>query len=176
MATTTANPNAWRTETPGHEGWERTARPGDPNKYFMLSADTHAQEPADLWAKRIEPEFRHRIPRREVDANGVQWSVTEGHRPVKIRDLRLEGEDKERDGSGYIVEERLRDMERDGVDIELIFPNKGLSMWATPDPVFSQAMCRVWNDWAGESFSMERRSWSLAYCEAINMLLEKSMT
>jgi hypothetical protein len=143
MVVKSENPNAWRTETPGNEGWSRTAQPGDPNKYFIISADCHAQEPADLWAKRIEPEFRHRIPRQEVDDEGVKWQVTEGHRPTRIRDLKLEGEDEERNGAGYKVEERLRDMDRDGIDVELIFPNKGLSMWATQDPVFSQAMCRV---------------------------------
>jgi len=25
-------------------------------------------------------------------------------------------------------------------------------MWATPDPVFAQAQCRVYNDWAWEQF------------------------
>ena len=152
MVATDTNPNAWRAETPGHEGWARSARPDDPNKYFMLSADCHGQEPADLWAKRIEPEYRHRIPRQEVDTDGVKWQVTEGHRPVKIRDLKLEGEDKERNGAGYEVDERLRDMDRDGIDVELSFPNKGVSAWATPDPVFSQAMCRVWNDWSMEQY------------------------
>ncbi len=152
MVATPANPNAWRTETPGTESWQRTARPGDPNKYFMVSCDCHAQEPADLWAKRIEPEYRHRIPRQEVDDDGVKWQVTEGHRPTKIRDLKFEGEDKDRNEAGYDIDERLRHMDQDGVDVELVFPNKGLSMWATPDPVFSQAMCRVWNDWAAETF------------------------
>jgi predicted TIM-barrel fold metal-dependent hydrolase len=151
-----ANPNAWRASTPGHEGWTRTAQPGDPNKYFIVSADCHGQEPADLWAKRIEPEYRHRIPRQEVDKDGTKWSVTEGHRPIKIRDLKLEGEDDERNGAGYVVDERLRDMDRDGIDVELIFPNKGLSMWATPDAVFSQAMCRVWNDWSMEQYDANR--------------------
>ena len=150
------NPNAWRTETPGIEGWQRTARPDDPNKYYMVSADCHAQEPADLWAKRIEKEYRHRIPRQEVDKDGVKWQVTEGHRPTKIRDLKLEGEDEERNGAGYDVDERLRDMDRDGIDLELIFPNKGLSIWATPDAVFSQAMCRVWNDWSMETYGGNR--------------------
>ena len=27
-----------------------------------------------------------------------------------------------------------------------------MTIWATPDPVFSQAMCRVWNDYAHETF------------------------
>jgi len=47
-----------------------------------------------------------------VDDDGVKWQVTEGHRPTKIRQLKLEGEDKERDGAGYTVEERLRDHAR----------------------------------------------------------------
>ena len=45
--------NVWRTKTPGPEGWRRTARRDDPDKYLMISADTHANEPADLWAKWI---------------------------------------------------------------------------------------------------------------------------
>ena len=34
---------ALRQETPGNEGWERSARAGDPNKYFVVSADCHAK-------------------------------------------------------------------------------------------------------------------------------------
>jgi predicted TIM-barrel fold metal-dependent hydrolase len=34
----------------------------------------------------------------------------------------------------------------------VIFPNKGLAMWATPDPDFAMAQCRVWNNWAWEVF------------------------
>ena len=33
-----------------------------------------------------------------------------------------------------------------------MFPNKGLTMWATRDPDFSSAMCRAYNDWAWEEF------------------------
>ena len=81
-----------RTLTPGAEGWTRTARPGDPEKYFMVSADCHVHEPVDLWERRVEERYRHRLPRIEVDEEGVRWQVTEGHRPTKIRDLKLEGE------------------------------------------------------------------------------------
>ena len=35
-------------------------------------------------------------------------------------------------------------------------PNKGLAMWATPDPHFAMAQCRVWNDWAWEQFGRTR--------------------
>jgi predicted TIM-barrel fold metal-dependent hydrolase len=145
-------PNRWRLETPGHGGWPRTARPGAANKYFMISADCHANEPAALWAERIDKQYRDRIPRVVIDDKGVQWRVSEGHRPDRLRLSDLEGEDQTRAKAGADPQGRLRDHARDGIDGEAIFPNKGLSMWATPDPVFAQAQCRVWNEWAWETF------------------------
>ena len=146
-------PNVWRLQTPGHQAWPRTARPGDPRKYFIVSADAHANEPADLWATRIDAKYRERIPRVTVDANGVKWRVSEGHRPDRLRTDELEGEDRLRQLAGADPEERLRDMDRDGIDAEVIFPNKGLSMWATPDGAFAMAQCRVYNEWAWEVFA-----------------------
>ena len=46
------------------------------------------------------------------------------------------------------MEARLADQAADGVDVELVFPNKGLLNWATPDPRLADAMCRAWNRWA----------------------------
>jgi predicted TIM-barrel fold metal-dependent hydrolase len=150
---TVNEPNLWRLATPGHAAWPRSARPGDPRKYFIVSADAHANEPADLWATRIEPKYRERLPRVIVDDKGVKWRVSEGHRPDRLRTDDLEGEDRLRQLSGADPEQRLRDMERDGIDAEVIFPNKGLSMWATPDGAFAMAQCRVYNDWAWETFA-----------------------
>jgi predicted TIM-barrel fold metal-dependent hydrolase len=145
--------NAHRYKTPGHEGWKRLATPGSASKYLMVSADCHVNEPPNLWVERIEERYRHRLPRIEVDADGVKWSIVEGYHPVKIRDLKMEGEDQERARVGKSdPAERLKDHARDGVDAEIIFPNRGLQMWATPDPLFSQAMCRVYNDWSWEIF------------------------
>ena len=53
-------------------------------------------------------------------------------------------------------------MDEDGIDIEVIFPNKGLAMWATPDPVFAMAQCRVYNDWAHEIFGPFRNRMAAA--------------
>ncbi|MBL8674099.1 MAG: hypothetical protein JNL07_04360, partial [Rhodospirillales bacterium] len=51
-------PNKWRLETPGSDGWMRSARADAARKYFMVSADCHANEPADLWATRIDAKYR----------------------------------------------------------------------------------------------------------------------
>src|SRR6476661_1185770 len=108
-------PNRWRLDTPGHRAWPRTARPDDPRKYFMVSADCHANEPHDLWATRIDEKYRARVPKVITDEDGVRQRVGAGPR------------------------ERLRYMDYVGIDGEVIFPNTGLSMWATPDPVFAMA-------------------------------------
>ncbi len=145
-------PNRWRLETPGHPGWKRTARPDDPNKYLMISADCHANEPSGLWAERLDQKYRSRLPRIEIDANGVKWQISEGWQRSRLLDNPLEGEDKIRAKAGADPLERLRDHARDGVDAEIIFPNKGLTMWATQDAAFADAQCRIYNDWAWEAF------------------------
>jgi predicted TIM-barrel fold metal-dependent hydrolase len=164
--------NRWRRETPGAEGWPRSARPGDAAKYFMFSADCHAVEPAS-YLDGIEPEFRHRTPHMDVRPDGSQYLITEGNRPQRVRGPASEpaagqarsgewgaagglaaassppdDEDKLRNASGRTVAERLADNRADGVDAELMFPTRGMLCWATPDPVFAMAMCRQWNRWA----------------------------
>src|SRR5579872_4612380 len=154
--------NLWRRETPGAAGWRGSARPGAANKYFMVSADTHGTEPADYLAA-IEPQYRDRIPKLETRTDGSQWLITEGNRPQRVRAApgsagagggdtaafsALDEEDALRNASGRTIEGRLADHRADGVDAELMFPNRGLLCWATPDPVFAMAMCRQWNRWA----------------------------
>ncbi|HUJ65043.1 MAG TPA: amidohydrolase family protein [Acidimicrobiales bacterium] len=172
MATIEASPrNAWRTDSPGCEGWARSARPDDPHKLFMVSADCHAVEPALFLAERIEPEYRERIPRLETREDGSQWTITEGNRPALVKPgkrspkvqaqqsfegpehnrhwtSRMEPQDQLRNSTGKTMASRLDDQAADGVDVELVFPNKGLLNWATPDPVLADAMCRAWNRWA----------------------------
>ncbi len=158
--------NRWRLDTPGHQGWKRTATPGDANRFLMISADCHAQEPANLWAERIDKKFRDRLPRVEVDENGVKWSISEGWARSRLLDSSLTGEDLFRNSRGYDPEERLRDHVRDGIDAEIIFPNKGLTMWATADPEFATAQCKIWNDWAWETFGKYNNRMSPMACIA----------
>jgi predicted TIM-barrel fold metal-dependent hydrolase len=152
--------NAWRLETPGVEGWPRTARPGDPHKYLLVSADCHVMESMAIF-ERVEVEYRDRIPRFEERADGGLYLVSEGNRPQQVRapskpaateapvlPSRVEAEDRRRMMSGRSVEQRIADQAADGIDAEIVFPTVGLLCWATPDPVFAMAMCRSWNRWA----------------------------
>ncbi|MCH2171992.1 amidohydrolase [Myxococcota bacterium] len=129
-------------------------------------------------AERIEPKYRNRIPRIETREDGSRYMVIEGNRPQLVKpgkdwkkkaqvqerqpfekssmalpySSRMEEEDLLRNQAGVGIENRDRDNAADGIDAEIIFPNKGLLGYATPDPVFAMAMCRVWNRWALDEY------------------------
>jgi len=146
--------NEWRLDTPGATDWPRSVRPTAPNKYFMVSADGHVQEPNDLWLERCDSKYRDRLPGITLGSKGEKYQKTEGFRqPLKLRDIKFDGEDRLRNRSGRTPEERVADLALDGVDAEILFPNKGLTIWATTDAEFSTAMCRAYNDWAWETFA-----------------------
>lgn len=146
--------NAWRTETPGNEGWTRSARPDAADKYFMVSADGHVQEPRGFLSDRLPEAYHKRLPGIVVDAKGEQHQKTEGFRQAKLNWVQpLEGHEKLRNESGRTPQARIDDLALDGCDAEILFPNKGLTIWATPDAQFSHAMCRAYNEWAWETFA-----------------------
>ncbi len=145
--------NRWRVHTPGNDGWIRSARADDADKFFIVSADCHVQEPDDFLTARMDAKYRSRLPGIVLGGDGEKLQKSEGFRPMRLMNVPLEGEDLERSRSGKTPDERLAALARDGVDCEVLFPNKGLTIWATPDAAFSQAMCRAYNDWAWETFA-----------------------
>jgi predicted TIM-barrel fold metal-dependent hydrolase len=122
-------------------------------KPYIISSDCHVIEPPDLFESRIDEKFRHRLPRVEL-RDGVKYMVVEGHKPQRVMEFKLEGLDLERSLRGSRdPEERLRDHDRDGIDAEVIYPSRGLTILANEDPEFQMAQAKVYNDWAHEVFS-----------------------
>jgi predicted TIM-barrel fold metal-dependent hydrolase len=173
--------NAWRLQTPGDGGWERSARPDAAHRYFLVDTDSHANEPIDVFQRGGIPErFRSRLPHMELDDHGNQWLVTEGNRkqmvkpaanpdhPLVIDGLqtdgqpwsdRMEEEDLLRMAAGSTstpdrpgLERRAEHASLDGIGAQLVFPNRGFLAFATRDSDFSHAMCQSWNRWALEVY------------------------
>lgn len=168
--------NEWRLETPGVEGWARTARASDPNKYFIVSCDNHVNEPFNFYEGRVEERFQHRLPRIVKDEEGNEWLHTDGRSPSLVKPAksktdhlqplekyeswevlvpyttRMEQLEEMKTAAGRTVEQRLKDATMDGVDAEIVFPQKGGIGFATRDSEFSLAMTRAWNRWVLEYF------------------------
>ena len=57
---------------------------------------------------------------------------------------------------GTNPELRFKDMLRDGIDAELLFPNLGMMCYAIDDAELSLACMRVYNDWLMQQFGAHR--------------------
>ncbi len=137
--------------------------------YKVISADSHANEPVELY-DRLPEEYRSRAP-HEIVKDGHRFLRIEGSQdmpldapnPLTEEDMRRffrdaeEGEDliasNPSDKAGGIdIPVRLADLEEDGVGAEVIYPQGIFKAFASPDPAFQQALTSLYNDWYLEMF------------------------
>ena len=124
----------------------------------IISADSHIQEPPELFSDWLPEKFRHKAP-RIVERDGGRYLIVDGKRPrrLDIAEGRLEGDDDQRefrDGStGRDIERRLADQARDGVHAEVIYPNSALSLYNSRDAGYQNAVAGAYNDWILDLFS-----------------------
>ncbi len=131
--------------------------------YRIISSDDHIMEPLDLWINRIEPKYRDRAPQVVRMEDGGDWWFCDGIRGLPASSAAQVGLRFEDPGKltyadiyenvplgGYIPEEHAKDMDADGVDISVVYPTVGLSLYAIPDSELVTEMCRTYNDWLAE--------------------------
>jgi predicted TIM-barrel fold metal-dependent hydrolase len=115
----------------------------------FISTDSHVTEPIELYAERVGTDYRDRAPAiRERD--GWRTLHIEGLGPRKL--MRADELAVATVGD-WDPADRVRDQEADGVVGEVIFPTFALqACFASEDPGLQLALCRAYNDWAGEVF------------------------
>ncbi len=122
----------------------------------LVSADSHVNEPPEMFGERLPARWRDRAPRVQT-VDGVECLVMEGLRPRKMprgRD-QLTGEALERaHAGGWEPTLRLRDQDRDGVAAEVVFPTLALqACFMAPDARLQMALAEAYNSWVAEVFA-----------------------
>ena len=130
---------------------------------LLISADSHVMEPLDLWTRHLPARLRDRGPRIEArDGRAcllVEERVVRKFGVVDSGQKRAEYSAEDEVTSGLASsgardpDARLRDLDRDGVWGEVMYPN--LAFFCThriEDAEVEQATCRVYNDWVAEHF------------------------
>ena len=136
----------------------------------MVDADTHVLEPPDLWLNYLEPEYRDKAPRIVLDDNGLEtWyfnnrdgkTMAASHgklgyltgcglnpadlrTPGKVTWLEAAGE------AGRDAHERIKYMDRERMDVAVLYPTLGLHLDAEmdgEDPNLAAAYSRAYNNW-----------------------------
>ena len=129
----------------------------------VISSDDHVYEPPDLWTSRIGAKFGDRCP-RVVREEGEDWWYCDGEkilgfegggeqlgwRFTKPEKLTRGGKSEDVRPGAYLPEERIKDMDADGVEGEVIYPTVGVALSRVQDTELMSAICSAYNDWMAE--------------------------
>jgi predicted TIM-barrel fold metal-dependent hydrolase len=135
----------------------------------VISADSHAMEPADLWTSRLDAKLRDRAPRVVTTEKGGHLFSAPGIRPFpvaggfgigksgqELKEHMKKGYEAARP-SGWDPAERLKDQDVDGVSAEVIYTTLGMPLFALDDVELQQACFHAYNDWVNEFASYNRK-------------------
>jgi predicted TIM-barrel fold metal-dependent hydrolase len=134
-----------------------------PLPFRLVSADSHIVEPPDLWTSRLPAEFRDRAPTILPTPEGDR--VFSGGKPrggiglmatnKKYTDpddlyFTMDGKWEDVPTGSYDPYARLKELDEEGIEAELLYTTLGLSMYAMRYVEFRTACFQAFNDWLAE--------------------------
>ena len=128
------------------------------NRELLISADAHVAENEDLRA-RLPEKLRDRMPLLvlgeggdfDVEMNG-EVKERSSWKKLSARDRELEF--RSDPSLGTDLDRRMRDMAREGVDAQVIFPNIALDCGGSHQTrEYSKAFARAYNEYVRETFA-----------------------
>jgi predicted TIM-barrel fold metal-dependent hydrolase len=123
-----------------------------PNSW-IISGDSHVLEPGDLWSKPLGGRYGDAVPRMVTEFKGVQANYFfTGLEYCRIDEL-VEGDEALQEkliAAGTDPASRLKCLDEDGVQGEIINSTWMLYTMRAKDDALVQDCCRVFNDWLAE--------------------------
>jgi len=134
--------------------------------YHVISSDSHAVEPPDLWQKWLPKKYHDRAPHLVSDGQGGDaWQMEPGRAPDPIGLTVITGQGYEKinwygfsfkniSPACYDGKERLKALDFDGVDGEVIFPPQRTMGYFIrhKDSEYQMAGVQAFNLWVKEDF------------------------
>ena len=117
----------------------------------MISADSHVNEPRELWLANLPASMRDRAMRGIQATEEGGWDLILDGRHVGLTSA---AEDERL--AVIEPENRLKVMREEGIAGECIFPTIGLYVWMLEDPDGGKVSCRIYNEWIHDQ--LESRS------------------
>jgi predicted TIM-barrel fold metal-dependent hydrolase len=119
----------------------------------IIDVDGHVREADDLFEKYLEAPFRARAPKIEKVANGQLLFRLEGdrhHRRPDETPFRIKEDGTPVNENRHLAtdpKDRLKAMDRDGIERGLLFPSAGLYLPSVEEEAYAAALCRAYNNW-----------------------------
>src|SRR6476659_1449554 len=140
--------------------------------FKVIDADRHILEPSDLYQRYLPEKFKGRVrlagPNqtvREVDGKPVSDSALRPGREMTDYGYIFSASKRWREcfadayANKFDPASNLGDMDREGIDVSVLFPTIGLYiMWRDDiDPELSAAICRAYNTWLADYCDYDRK-------------------
>ncbi len=128
----------------------------DTSEIYVVDADGHVIEPADMWQEYVEARYRASAPRPVLDEEGtfcyavgdglvMRTASHLGDRPDATPDT--DDFSPELRSGGWDAAARMVDMDSEGIDLSFLYPSVGLFLPEIPDIGLHAALCRAYNNW-----------------------------
>jgi len=129
--------------------------------FKLISADSHVVEPPDLWTQRIDRAYLDRAPKiireDETDVFVCPGAAIEkmgiGFTSAALKPAEEISVNERWENiypGAWDPSERLKDMEADGIEAEVLYTSFGLRMFTLTDPGFQLACFQAFNDWMAD--------------------------
>ena len=129
--------------------------------YKIISSDSHVIEPWFLWQERLPAQYRDRAPRLVRNDDGSDRLVCEDIEMPPIgtaagvfrgnSEVRQTGRwEEDIPPSAYDPDARIKEIDRDTIWGEVMYPTFGLGFYGIDDAEFKWALLRAYNDWLAE--------------------------
>jgi predicted TIM-barrel fold metal-dependent hydrolase len=129
--------------------------------YKIISSDSHVIEPWFLWQERLPAQYRDRAPRLVRNEDGSDRLVCEDIEMPPIgtaagvfrgnTEVRQTGRwEEDIPPSAYDPDARIKEIDRDTIWGEVMYPTFGLGFYGIDDAEFKWALLRAYNDWLAE--------------------------
>ena len=133
-------------------------------QYRVISADSHAIEPPELWRHYLPHAYKDRGPHVISEPTGDIWVCEGMPSHIAKRPMGAVAKNREKayaaaaagdkryatDTNDWNPDARVRYMRQDGVDAEVLYPNYAMRAFGISDPDLQQAVCQAYNDWLSD--------------------------
>jgi uncharacterized protein len=133
---------------------------------MIIDADGHFFETEEMFEKYMEPKLRNYRPRLLTDEDGHNFWVVDGQTSYKRPAIKgagapgtaappgkaIQSARRASPGSQTLtnLKERLEDLDKEGIDVQFLYPSFLLHVNVWSDGILAMGVCRAYNTWLAE--------------------------
>ncbi len=134
---------------------------------MIIDSDGHFFETEEIFERYMDPDLKNYRPRLLKDEQGYNFWVVDGQTSYKRPSIKgagapgtaappgkaIQSARRASPGSQTLtnIKERIADLDREGIDVQFLYPSFLLHVNSWPDGILAMGVCRAYNSWLAET-------------------------